>query len=209
MLFLLAFLMATFFSGMGVLPPGMLNMRAATLSIKKSVKKAKEFVYGVCLVVGGQSFFGFYFATFLESHPQITQNLKLVGCIIFIALTVFFIGKGVQNVIQSHNNIETTNSESKFSPFYQGITLSALNVFPIPYYAFLSLYFSAFIPDFFTPQFVFAFVLGSMLGSGIVYFLYAYLFKKWENKVAFFVKNVNFIIAFITGLVVVFTIYNW
>lgn len=208
MSFLLAFLLATFFSGMGVLPPGMLNMRTATISIKKSIKKAKEFIYGASLVVGVQSFFGFYFATFLESHPHITENLKLVGVIIFIALTIFFTGKGIQNTIQS-NKIEDTPSESRFSPFYQGITLSALNVFPIPYYAFLSLYFSAFIPDFFNPSAGFAFVLGCMLGSAMVYLLYAYLFKKWEGKVSFFVNNVNFIIAFITGLVVVFTIYNW
>ena len=204
----LAFLLATFFSAMGVLPPGMLNMRTATISIKKSINKAKEFILGACLVVGFQSFFGFYFATFMENHPQITKNLKLVGVIIFIALTIFFIGKGVQNIIQS-SKLEANTRESKFSPFYQGITLSLLNVFPVPYFAFLSLYFSAFVPDFFNNATSIGFILGCITGSGLVFLLYAYLFKKWEDKISFFVKNVNFIIAFVTGMVVVFTIYKW
>ncbi|WP_428224091.1 hypothetical protein [Flavobacterium sp.] len=204
----LAFLLATFFSAMGVLPPGMLNMRTATISIKKSIQSAKEFVFGACLIVGLQSFFGFYFATFMESHPQVTKNLKLVGIIIFVTLTIFFLGKGIQNIIQS-SKLETIENESKFPPFLQGITLSLLNVFPIPYYAFLSLFFSTYIDNFFSLGTGIGFVIGSTIGCGSIYILYAYLFKKWENKVAFFVKNVNFIIAFITTLVVVFTILKW
>lgn len=205
---LLAFLLATLFSAIGVLPPGMLNMRTATISIKKSINKAKEFILGACLIIGLQSFFGFYFATFMESHPQITKNLKLVGVIIFIALTIFFVGKGVQNIIQS-DNLEANTKESRFSPFYQGVTLSLLNVFPVPYFAFLSLYFSAFVPEFFNVANSIGFILGCVTGSGMVYLLYAYLFKKWEDKVSFFVKNVNFIIALITSLVVAFTIIKW
>ena len=204
----LAFLLAVLFSGIGVLPPGMLNMRIATISIKKSLKKAKEFIYGALVIIAVQSFIGYKFATFLEVHPQVEDNLKLTGSIIFSLLTIFFIGKGIQNVIQE-DKIETVPTESKFSPFYQGLVLSLLNVFPIPYYAFLSLYCSAFIPDFFEKGAGSAFVLGSVVGTGFIYMLYAYLFKRLENKVTFFVKNVNFIIAFITGSIVVFTIYNW
>lgn len=203
----LAFFLTVFFSGIGVLPPGMLNMRIATISIKRSVAKANEFIYGALVVVALQSFVGYNFATFLEDHPQITHNLKLVGSVIFFVLTIIFLGKGIQNVIQS-GKIETDTTESKFAPFYQGLLLSFLNVFPIPYYAFLSLYISAFIPDFFEKCIGVFFVLGSVVGTGLVYTLYAYLFKKLENRVSFFVKNVNFIIALITGIVAIFTIYN-
>ncbi|AMA48052.1 MULTISPECIES: LysE family transporter [Flavobacterium] len=205
---LLAFFLATFFSSMGVLPPGMLNMRVAAISIKKSIRKAKEFILGVSIIVTLQSFLGFYFATFFQNHPQLTKNLKLVGIIIFIALTIFFLGKGVQNVIQT-SKLEASETKSKISPFYQGITLSILNVFPIPYYAFLSLYFSAFIPNFFTPIIGIAYVFGAVLGSALVYILYAFLFKKWESKISFFVKNVNFIIATVTGIIALFTLYKW
>ncbi|QYS92099.1 hypothetical protein JJC04_05825 [Flavobacterium covae] len=83
------------------------------------------------------------------------------------------------------SKLEASETKSKISPFYQGITLSILNVFPIPYYAFLSLYFSAFIPNFFTPIIGIAYVFGAVLGSALVYILYAFLFKKWESKISF------------------------
>lgn len=207
MTLLAAFFLSAFFSGIGVLPPGMLNMTAANISIRKSFSEAKKFIYGTLLIVSIQSFIGFYFATFLESHPQVTQHLKLVGSIIFSALTLFFLGKAIQSIMQS-SKIESNANISRFPSFTHGVVLSAINVFPIPYYAFLSLYFSAFLVDFFSMSVGIAFVMGSVLGTGLVYGLYAFLFKRLEHKVSFFIKNVNFIIAAITGLVAFFTIYN-
>lgn len=208
MSFFLIFILAAFFSAIGVVPPGMLNITTANISIKKSLADAKNFVYGALIVVGVQSFVGFYFATFLQSHPQVTANLKLVGSVIFAVLTIFFLGKGIQIRLQVNNKLETTTEIGKVSSFVKGILLSVMNVFPVPYYAFLSLYFSAFIVSFFESINGLAFVSGSVLGCGTVYMLYAYLFKKWEDRVSFFTQNVNFIIALITGLVAIFTIVN-
>jgi hypothetical protein len=70
------------------------------------------------------------------------------------------------------------------------------------------LYLSAFIEDFFTNLVGLAFVFGTTLGTFIVFMGYAFLFRKIKHKVAFFIKNINFIIAIITGLIAVFTIYN-
>lgn len=208
MFFLYAFAFAILFSFVGVLPPGIVNMTVANYSAKKSIKKAKKFINGAILVVFIQSILAFYFATFLESHPQVMQNLKLVGSVIFILLTIFFLGKGIQNVIQSKEEIRKKSSKSKLKPFLHGIVISGLNVFPIPYYAFVSLYLSAFIEDFFTNTVGIAFVFGTTVGTFIVFLLYAYLFRKIKHKVSFFIKNINFIIAIITGLIAVFTIYN-
>lgn len=208
MSFVVVFLLTAFFSAIGVVPPGMLNITAANISIKKSLTEAKNFVYGALVIVAIQSFVGFYFATFLQSHPQVTANLKLVGSVIFVVLTIFFLGKGIQTRFQVSNKLETPTEIGKVSSFLKGILLSVMNVFPVPYYAFLSLYFSAFVGGFFEPINGLAFVFGSVLGCGSVYMLYVYLFKKWQEKVSFFTQNVNFIIALITGLVAVFTIVN-
>ena len=94
----LAFAFAVLFSFVGVLPPGIVNMTVANYSVKKSLKKARKFINGAILIVFIQSILGFYFATFLESHPQVMQNLKLVGSLVFILLTLFFLGKGIQKV---------------------------------------------------------------------------------------------------------------
>ncbi len=86
----LAFAFAVLFSFVGVLPPGIVNMTVANYSVKKTLYKAKKFINGAILVVCIQSVLAFYFATFLESHPQVMQNLKFVGSLVFILLTLFF-----------------------------------------------------------------------------------------------------------------------
>jgi threonine/homoserine/homoserine lactone efflux protein len=205
---LFAFAFAILFSFLGVMPPGIVNMTVANYSVKKSLKRAKKFINGALLVVFVQSILAFYFATFLESHPQVMNNLKLVGSVVFILLTIFFLGKGIQNSISSKEEIKKRSTKSKMKPFLHGVFISGLNVFPIPYYAFVSLYLSAFIEDFFTNLVGVAFVIGVTLGTFIVFLCYAYLFRKIKHKVTFFIKNINFIIAIITGLIAVFTIYN-
>ena len=205
---LFAFAFAILFSFLGVLPPGIVNMTVANYSVKKSLKRAKKFINGALLVVFVQSILAFYFATFLENHPQVMNNLKLVGSVVFILLTIFFLGKGIQNFIGSKEEIKKKSTKSKMKPFLHGVFISGLNVFPIPYYAFVSLYLSAFIEDFFTNLVGVAFVIGVTLGTFIVFLGYAYLFRKIKHKVTFFIKNINFIIAIITGLIAVFTIYN-
>ena len=205
---LFAFAFAILFSFLGVLPPGIVNMTVANYSVKKSLKRAKKFINGALLVVFVQSILAFYFATFLESHPQVMQNLKLVGSVVFILLTIFFLGKGIQNFIGSKEEIKKKSAKSKMKPFLHGVFISGLNVFPIPYYAFVSLYLSAFIEDFFTNLVGLAFVFGTTSGTFIVFLGYAYLFRKIKHKVTFFIKNINFIIALITGLIAIFTIYN-
>ena len=205
---LFAFAFAVLFSFVGVLPPGIVNMTVANYSVKKSLIRARSFINGAILVVFLQSILAYYFATFLENHPQVMQNLKLVGSIVFILLTIFFLGKGIQNFIDAKGEIKKKTTKSKLRPFLHGVFISGLNVFPIPYYAFVSLYLSAFIEDFFTNFVGLAFVVGTTLGTYIVFMGYAYLFRKIKHKVTFFIKNINFIIAIITGLIAVFTIYN-
>jgi len=204
----LAFAFAVLFSFIGVLPPGIVNMTVANYSVRKTLNKARKFINGAILVVFLQSILAFYFATFLENHPQVMQNLKLVGSLVFILLTLFFLGKGIQSAINNKVEIKKKLAKSKLKPFFQWIFISLLNIFPIPYYAFVSLYLSAFIEDFFTNLVGLAFALGTTLGTFTVFMGYAFLFRKIKHKVAFFIKNINFIIAIITGLIAVYTIYN-
>jgi hypothetical protein len=187
--------------------PGMLNMCAANRSIVKGIADAKKFVYGVIIIVAFQAFNGFYFAEYLQNHPAVAVNLKFIGSLVFITITLFFIYKGIQSRIQEPD-LKVTTKTSRFSAFANGAFLSAINVLPVPYYSFLSLYFSSFTPHFFDICNGIAFALGGVLGTAVALFIYVYLFKKYQNKVNFFIKNVNFIIAFITAAIAFFTLYN-
>ena len=107
----LAFAFAVLFSFVGVLPPGIVNMTVANYSVKKTLFKAKKFINGAILVVFIQSVLGFYFATFLESHPQVMQNLKFVGSLVFILLTLFFLTNKAINFAVWIKLMATTSSK--------------------------------------------------------------------------------------------------
>lgn len=205
---ILAFAFAVLFSFIGVLPPGIVNITVANYSVKKTLKKAKKFIKGAILIVLIQSILAFTFAIYLESHPKIMQNLKVVGSVIFIVLTVFFLSKGIQSYLQSKDLVTKEIKKSKLKPFLHGVVISGLNVFPIPYYAFVSLYLSTFIDNFFSIYTGIFFVIGVTFGSFLVFIGYAYLFRTIKHKISFFIKNINFIIALITALIALFTIYN-
>jgi threonine/homoserine/homoserine lactone efflux protein len=207
MAFIYVFFLTFSVAALGVIPPGMLNLKIAQISTKHTVKKAIQFIIGVVVVVSLQSLIGFYGSTFLNNHPDFTKNLKLIGCCVFVVLTLYFFGKGVQDYRLQQKNIEIT--EKKVSSYYlNGFLLSAINVFPIPYYGFFSLYFSSFITNFFSVSNGISFVLGASFGTGFIYYLYAKLFYNHQNKTQFFIKNINFIIGFITLLVSCFTFYK-
>ena len=188
----------------GLISPGMLNMMLAKLSVNESKKAGLLFGYGAGLIVLVQCFVGLYFAKFLESHPGVSESLKKFAVFIFIVLTVFFIYSGVK----AKRPKKEVEIKSKKNRFFYGIMLSSLNMFAIPYYVFSSLTLSSKnIYDFSTISNL-LFILGAGLGTLLVFYIYALLFKRIEHKVGFLIRNINFIIAGITGIVAVSSLYK-
>jgi hypothetical protein len=52
------------------------------------------------------------------------------------------------------------------------------------------------------------FSLAAALGTYFVFYLYALYFKKIEHKLTFIVQNINFFIAFLTGIVALSSVYK-
>lgn len=198
--FILGFLIAT----VGIIAPGMLNMTIAKLSITENKKQALLFAYGAVLVVFIQCFTGLYFAKFLDSHPVVSDNLKKFGVIIFILLTIGFIYAGLKS---KRPQVEVEIKDKKNRLLY-GISLSSLNMFAIPYYAFISLTLASKNIFDFDILSILIFSFAATLGTYFIFYLYAILFKKIEHKVGFITNNINFLIAAVTGIVAISSIYN-
>ncbi|HEY0092212.1 MAG TPA: lysine transporter LysE, partial [Flavobacterium sp.] len=144
------------------------------------------------------------FAQFIDSNPDVLIMLREAGFVIFIGLTVYFFLKGGQ-AKHEHKELKL---HSKKNRFFMGMLLSALNFFPIPFYVFVSITLASYNYFYFTDGFIYTFVFGSGLGAFFAFYCYIAFFKKLEPKTSFILRNMNYIIGSITGIVSVLTLIN-
>jgi threonine/homoserine/homoserine lactone efflux protein len=205
MMFALAIVLGLFISIVGIIIPGMLNMTIAKISVKENQQQALNFAFGAVVVVFFQAFIGTYFAKFIDAHPLFSEGLKKIGTFIFIGLTIAFVIMGCK--AKSNKKIKVT-IETKKNRFLYGVVMSAFNMFAIPWFAFTSLMMAS--KDWFVYDllFIVLFSISAASGTYFVFYLYALYFKKIEHKLSFIVQNINFFIAFLTGLVAISSLYK-
>ena len=205
MMFALALVLGLFVSIIGIIIPGMLNMTIAKISVKENQQQALNFAFGAVVVVFFQAFLGTYFAKFLDAHPFFSEGLKKIGTFIFIGLTIAFVTLGFKAKSKKRKKVII---ETKKNRFLYGVVMSSLNMFAIPWYAFTSLMMASkdwFVYDLLS---IVLFSLSAASGTYFVFYLYALYFKKIEHKLSFIVQNINFFIAFLTGLVAISSLYK-
>ena len=85
------FFLGLFFALIGVIPPGLLNMTVAKISLKEGHVRGIMFSLGVCVVVLVQTYLAAIFARYLSMHPEVIGILRIVALVIFILITVYFL----------------------------------------------------------------------------------------------------------------------
>ncbi|MAO07754.1 MAG: lysine transporter LysE [Alteromonas sp.] len=196
--FLIGFLAAI----VGVIPPGLLNMTAAKISMKQGRKIALLFSAGVCITVCFQTYIALIFARYLDRHPEIIDILQKVALGIFLCLTLyfFFIAKDTRHEIPKEVNHSKTNR------FFYGILLAALNLLPLPYWVYISITFSAFGWFSFEHWSLAIAVIASGMGTFLMLFIYAQYFRNKKKKKM--QLNMNYLIGLITAIISVITFFK-
>ncbi len=191
-------LLGILIASIGILPPGLINMTAAKVSVKDGKNRAFMFVFGALIVIFFQTLIALIFARYIESHQEISLLFKEIGFVIFSILTVyfFFIAKKPASNVQENIKIK-----SKKSRFFLGMMISAINFFPIPYYVFMSVSLASLGYFNFDETSIYMFASGVVLGSFLVFYGYIIFFKNLETKTTFISKNMNTVIGSITGFV--------
>jgi hypothetical protein len=128
--------------------------------------------------------------------------LQEIGLFFFLALTAYFFWISRK----PKRPKEELKIRSNSNRFFLGMLLSGLNLFPIPYYVFVSITLSTYNYFFFDNGFIYPFVLGVVLGSFFVFYLYIIFFKKEGKTSTFIIANANTIIGSITGVISLITI---
>jgi threonine/homoserine/homoserine lactone efflux protein len=197
------FLLGLLVAFIGVVPPGLLNLTAAKISLKEGYLRGFIFSLGACVIVGFQTYLAAIFAKYLNQHLEIVEILKRVALVVFVLVSIFFfLAK------RDANAKEIDALESKKSRFFQGIFMSALNMFPIPYQAYI-------ITTLVTIKWIFldnlsivAYVAGTVSGTFVGFYIYILFFEKIKNSKIFSQKDMSLAIASITALVAIITLVN-
>ena len=188
----------------GVIPPGLLNMTAAKISLKEGYTRGVVFSIGVCVIVFLQTYLAAMLARYLSNHQDVVDILQRVAFVIFVLITIYFllIAKK-QPKIQAEYNVK-----SKHSRFFQGMFLSAINVFPIPYQAYMTVTIASFGWLQFERYSIISYVSGAAMGTFVMLYVYIFFFDKIKDRNFTSQKNMNYIIGSITGIIAVITLIN-
>ena len=194
--FLCGFLVAI----IGILPPGLINLTAAKISLKDSQNRAFIFVFGALIVIFFQALIALIFARYIDEHREVVLLLREIGFVIFTILTIYFIFIAKNPTTNIRKSIKI---KSKKSSFFLGLLISGINFFPIPYYVFISISLSSFGYFDFSETAIYLFTTGVVTGSFLVFYTYIKFFKTLETKTNYISKNMNIIIGSITGFVAI------
>ncbi len=202
--FLLPLILGFAIAAIGILPPGLINMTAAKVSVVDGKNEAISFAIGATVIVLFQTYTAIQFAKFINSRQDIITLLQEIGVFLFLVITLFLfwtagMPKKAKQEIKMH---------SKSNRFFLGMLLSALNLFPIPFYVFVSVTLSAYGLFFFNSLYVYSFVSGVVIGSFTVFYWYILYFKNHQSKSDYLIKNGNYIIGSITGLISLVTFFK-
>jgi threonine/homoserine/homoserine lactone efflux protein len=188
----------------GVIPPGLLNLTASKISVKRSFNAALFFVLGACIVVMFQVYMGVFFSELITQNEVVLKVLESISIFLFLFLSVFFFVKAYRSKSIIKPKIYKKTQGLKL--IGQGMLLSVLNIFPIPFY----IGFSSFLAGkgLFKYQFpeAYLFIAGATLGTFLMLFLYVKYVKRFGFDSAKFAKNSNYLISLLTMAVAVFTL---
>jgi threonine/homoserine/homoserine lactone efflux protein len=198
------FLLGLIIAFVGVIPPGLLNMTAAKVSLKEGAARGVLFSIGVCIVVCLQTYLAAIFAKYLSNHPEVVEILQRVALVIFILITIYFLLLARK---QPKPDVEA-NVRSKHRRFFQGMLLSALNVFPIPYHAYMTITLASFGLLTFETYSVISYVAGATTGTFVMLYIYIFFFDRIKNEKLTSQKSMNYIIGTITGVIAIVTLIN-
>ena len=198
------FFLGLFVALIGVTPPGLLNMTAARISLKEGAARGIMFSTGVSIVVFVQTYIAAIFARYLSNRPDIVEILQRVAFVIFVLITIYFL------VLASNQKEAKVKTEikSKHGRLMHGMLLSVLNVFPIPYQAYMTITLASFGWMNFQRTSIITYVTGASMGTFVALYFYIFFFDKIKDKKFTSQKSMNFSIGIITGIVALVTFIN-
>lgn len=189
---------------MATVPPGLLNMSAAKISVEKGQNTAYIFSLGVVVMVLIQAYIAVLISKYLFNHPEVIELLLKLAVGVFSIFGIFFLvsAKGQKKTKTSFLKVKKRNS------FFKGMFLAGVNLLSIPYYSGLNAMWKASGWIAFTVADTIVFMVSTAAGTFSVLYLYAVYFKKLQKKNRAFSSKANYILAVLMLVLAVITLFR-
>lgn len=195
------FLITYFAALLGVVPPGLINMSVAKTCVQKGKSSGVYVAIGASFIVLFQALIAILLAKYIFDNPYVRNMLLRAGLVIFLLMGAYFIimAQRKKKEVQVH----VTNGARSL---LKGMIISALNVFPIPFFCALGAALNVGgSVDYHNLQ-ILSFVLAASLGTFTTLYLYAIFFARIEDKSTYFSKYSNYFMAALMFVLVIITL---
>ncbi|UOB16338.1 LysE family transporter [Abyssalbus ytuae] len=187
---------------MATVPPGLLNLNAAKISVKKGKIAALYFSFGVMLVIFIQAYIAVIISKYLYNNPYVIDILLKIAIVIFAALAIYFYVLAKKSRKKKIKTVKV----SKKNSFFKGMLLAGINLLTIPYYSGLNAAWKVSGWIKFEWQDIAVFILAAGLGSFTVLYMYIIYFNRLEIKTDRFSKYSDYILSVLMLVLFVITL---
>jgi threonine/homoserine/homoserine lactone efflux protein len=198
----LNFLLGFFFSFIGSIPPGTINLTSVQLGLDKKMAIAWRFA-AVCAVLEyPYAWVAVEFAEWITSSPVVIENMQLITAIVMTILGAL--------TLWSSTRPTTFTAKLNDSAYVRGIILSVLNPLAIPFWVGTTAYLSSLgWIDLSTSLQLHSYLVGICVGAFVILMILTYLAKRivsqmgqnsWLNKIPGSVLIVLGVYAFLEYL---------
>ncbi|MGV0937690.1 LysE family transporter [Empedobacter falsenii] len=189
--------------------PGLLNMTVVKIGKQEGVKSAYTFMSGTAVTIEIQVYLAIFLAKFIDFNEEVTKIFREVGLAVFVIITIYFLFFAKkQDQKKKNKKLKQQGDVKQKNKFIYGLLLSAINVFPIPFYVFLSATLVSYNVNVFGQPNSSVFALGGVVGSMIIFGLYLKFFNSKSEEDSFILKNINYVIGGVTSVISLLTIYQ-
>lgn len=136
MYYLYVFFLGFFFSFIGSIPPGTLNVSILQLALQHKIGIATRFAFAVAVIEYPYAWIGVKFESWISSSPVVVENFQLIAAVVMTAL-------GVLNLLPARQSNSEFAQKFHASGFRRGLLLSVLNPMAIPYWMGFTAYLKA------------------------------------------------------------------
>jgi threonine/homoserine/homoserine lactone efflux protein len=162
------FMLAFFFSFIGSIPPGTINLSCVQLGLEKKTGIAWRFAATASVMEYPYGWIAVEFAEWITSSPVIVDNMQLITAIVMTVIGIL--------TLWTPSKPSTFTAKFSENGYLRGIVLSILNPLAIPFWVGITAYLNSLKwIDLSTPLGLHSYLVGVVLGTFALLIILVYL----------------------------------